>query len=497
METKRVFVYKTSLENREEQKVEQPIIPVSFSKKSELKQALNSMYTAWIPLNQTVYDSIRRNVLSQVYNENKEKFLKDISMDFTILAMIFKQIPTIVSSKECIDPVKFLKTFDVEDLKSIFEQDAKDYSYHSIDDMQDSQAIIYKYTAISSQASQKFAIVNNVDPLSVYILSVLRGLANCLLVWNYPRLFSRALKIQKNGEGKLDDFIERVIGFSPNDLIMELLSIWNLNEETKDFIDNKKTSKLNEMIQKSVASGEVVAKVHEPNVFPEAINLLDSFKEDVKNINVEKVIKKEVQRTCEYYEKYAPEIFDLTMSIKERIKEAILAHAENKLRKNVFIFQCDDDVISSFKKVYINVFDKKFSRRALEILRSDTIQKAGFRDGCLYMHEEQSDRLIPILKIGDRSISEYQEINCQKNLSSCTVALVDSLKCGVPIIRDGISIVGDEAHYICGSFGSSSRKGVLYLEFEDSDSVMSTGNIIPKFKAILRCLSECLGFSVN
>ena len=32
-------------------------------------------------------------------------------------------------------------------------------------------------------------------------------------------------------------------------------------------------------------------------------------------------VSKEVTKVCEYYEKYAPEIFDLTMSLKDKIKE--------------------------------------------------------------------------------------------------------------------------------------------------------------------------------
>ncbi len=499
METKKVFLYKSQLTDQGRDNIVKPIVPITFSKNSELKQALNSMYVAWMPLNQVVYDSIQKNILSQAYDNDRDRFLKDISMDFTIVSMIFKEIPIIANSKENIDPVSFLKTFDIENLKSIFQRSAQDYSYHSLDDMKESQAIMYKYTAISSQTSKRFAMFNKVDPLSVYVLSVLRGLANCLLAWNYPRLFSRALKTQADGEGKLDDFIERVIGFSPNDLIMELLSTWNFDDETKDFIDDKKQSNLNSMIQKSVFSGEMTAKVHDPKSFPEAINMLDTFQFEVNRVNVETVIKREVQKTCEYYEKYAPNIFDLTMSIKERIKEAILAHAEHKLKKNVFVFQCgDDDVIKSFKKVYINVSDDKFSKKALEILRYDTIARAGFSDGCLYMFDEKANMLSPILKIGNRELSEYKEINCGKN-SSCTVALIDALKCAVPIMRDGLSVLGESASYICASFGNSFKKGVLYLEIpsDSNEEQQFEQNIIPKFKAILRCLNECLGFSVN
>lgn len=498
MDEKKVYIY----EKRDDSfnaDASQSSIPVSFSKNLELKQALNSMYRAWMPLNEVVYNTIKNNVITRVYDNNRERFLHDISTDFTILALIFREMPNIISSKESIDPVKFLKTCDIEKLKEVFLNDASSYSLYSCDDMKDSQAIMYKYTAISSQLSQKFASINNVDPLLVYTISVLRGLADCLIAWNYPRLFERALKTQSNNEEKLDKFIERVLGFSPNDIIVELILSWNFNDEIRDFVDESRCgNSKDKTISKCIFNGEMLAKLHEPKIFPEVINNLDDFKEEISDTNnMSKVIKREVKRACEYYEKYAPEIFDLTMSIKERIKEAILAHAENKLRKNTFIFQCSDDIVHSFKKVYVNMMDDKFSKRALEILRYDTITKAGFDNGCLYIYNEQKNVLTPILKIGDRELYKYREVSCENNVT-CLGFLVDALNCAVPIRSQGISVTGETADYICSSFGNSFKKGVLYLEYsnttldeEDDDEIMV------KFKAILRCLNECLGFNIN
>ena len=496
MEEKKYYTYQRENNIASNNSINQNIPPL-FTKNLELRQALNSMYAAWMPLNEVVYNSIKSKVIQRVYDNNRGKFIQDISADFTILSLILREMPSIITSRESVDPVKFLKSCDIEQFKNIFLKDASDYSFHSFDDINYSQAVMYKYTANSSQISQKYAILNNQDPLWIYTISVLRGLANCLLSWNYPRLFSRGLKVQANQEGTLDDFIERALGFSPNDLIVELITTWNLNDNVRDLVDNTRAANNKDTLAyKCIYDSEMVAKLHEPKVFPEVINKLDDYEDEISGTkNISKVISKEVTKVCEYYEKYAPEIFDLTMSLKDKIKEAILAHADNKLRKNTFIFQCDDSIFNSFKKVYVNMSDDKFSKKALEILRYETINKAGFENGCLYVYNEQKNTLIPTLKIGERELFKYKEVLCEDNILSSSM-ISDALKCTVPIRNFGVSVTGKYVSYICASFGNSFKRGVLYLEYSNDDEDMD-GEMMLRFKAILKCLNECLGFSVN
>ena len=495
MDDKKIFIYQHGNNTENKSTIAQNIPPL-FTKNLELKQALNSMYAAWMPLNEVVYNSIKNKVIQRAYDNNRGKFIQDISTDFTILSLILREMPSIITSRESIDPVKFLKSCDIEQFKNIFLKEASEYSLHSFNDINDSQAVMYKYTAISSQISQKYAVLNNQDPLWIYVISVLRGLANCLLSWNYPRLFSRGLKAQVNQESTLDDFIERALGFSPNDLIVELITTWNLNDNVRDYVDNTRSVNKDNLTSKCIYDSEMIAKLHEPKVFPDVINKLDDYKDEISGTkNISKVISKEVSRVCEYYEKYSPEIFDLTMSIKDKIKEAILAHADNKLRKNTFIFQCDDSILNSFKKVYVNMSDDKFSKKALEVLRYETINKAGFENGCLYVYNEQKNTLIPTLKIGERELYKYREVSCEKNISSSSM-ISDALKCTVPIRNFGVSVTGEYVSYICASFGNSFKRGVLYLEYSNDDEDMD-GEMMSRFKAILKCLNECLGFSVN
>ncbi|MGI6680366.1 MAG: hypothetical protein ACOX3T_02590 [Bdellovibrionota bacterium] len=518
MEDKKSFIYRMSSRGnpKETKDTIKSYIPLMHVKETELKQALDKMCKAWMPLNEAVYNSIKNNIITRVYDNNRGKFLEDISMDFTILALIFKEMPNFITSKDSIDPVKFLKNCDIEELKKIFLKDAKEYSYHSIEDMKDAKAVIYKHTAISTQVSQKFALLNNEDPLWVYVVSMLRGLANCLIAWNYPRLFSKALKAQSNAKAALDDFIEKALGFSPNDLIVELISSWNFENEIKDCVDIRKSdNSQNRVALKCIDDAEMIAKFYEPKIFPEVINHLDDFKDEISDTNISKVIKREVLKACEYYEKFAPEIFDLTMSIKDKVKDAILAHADNKLRKNTFIFQCDDDIINSFKKVYVNMSNDRFSKRALEILRYDTIYKAGFGNGCLYIYNEEKKSLVPTLKIGEKELYKYDEIfyednNLKGNNDKSSIALVaNSLNSDSPIKYRGFSLTGGLANCICAPFGDEIKKGVLYLEYASrddasmndsiSDSINSIDDseMLIKFNAILRCLNECLGFRVN
>ena len=72
----------------------------------------------------------------------------------------------------------------------------------------------------------------------------------------------------------------------------------------------------------------------------------------------------------------------------------------------------------------------------------------------------------------------------------------DALKCTVPIRNFGVSVTGEYVSYICASFGNSFKRGVLYLEYSNDDEDMD-GEMMLRFKAILKCLNECLGFSVN
>ena len=119
VEEKKYYTYQRENNIASNNSINQNIPPL-FTKNLELKQALNSMYVAWMPLNEVVYNSIKSKVIQRVYDNNRGKFIQDISSDFTILSLILREMPSIITSRESVDPVKFLKSCDIKKKKNIF-----------------------------------------------------------------------------------------------------------------------------------------------------------------------------------------------------------------------------------------------------------------------------------------------------------------------------------------------------------------------------------------
>lgn len=480
--------------------------------KTGITDTKNYVLNSWFPVNGTLLRELQKKMAAGAYDHNRHELIEDLKSDFTLFAAFIKGLPEIGSDNNgSVNPSEVLHEAEIDTLKKILGVSESQISTHSFSSMLKSQAVRVKHSLVSCSTADLVASKADTDSVSVYTAALFRQLGHNLLAWNYPRIYSRVLNQVSAGEGDLDRLLIKAFGFSPLNLAADIAEDWNLAPEiryalgqdlsgedlSKSPLNPKEIKRVSDQINKFCNIGETMAKIGDPEHFPDAPFHWKKVSQEVLSIlgpNGLDILTTQVEALTARYQAYAPTLFESKMCWEENLEKANEHHAENQLSRNPDVNKCPPDLQEVIKHVYRYVIPGQVSTQALELLIGKVIPLAGFEKGCLYLVDAHSMKLVPTLKIGNRPVEHYKPLMCGHNTESNN-PVVAALSSMSPIRQEGALMHGERVSITVGQIGNSEKQGVLYLEMSDHLTDAPSHEALLRFRAICKCLNECLGLT--
>lgn len=480
--------------------------------KAGITDTKNYVLGSWFPVNGPLLRELQKKMAAGVYDNNRNELITDLKSDFTLFAAFIKGLPEISSDTNgSVSPSEVLREAEIDTIRKILGVSESEVSTHNFASMVKSQAVRVKHSLVSCSTADLMAGKSDTDTVTVYTAALFRQLGHNLLAWNYPRIYSRVLNQVAAGEGDLDRLLIKAFGFSPLNLASDIAEDWHLapeircalgqelssNELSTLKVDPRDIRRVSEQINKLCNIGETMAKIGDPEHFPEAPFYWKKVSHEVTNIlgpNGLEILTNQVESLTARYQAFAPTLFEGKLSWEENLEKANEHYAANQLTRNPDVSKCPSDLQEVLKQIYRFIVPGQISTQALEMLIGKAIPLAGFARGCLYLVDAHSMKLVPTVRIGDRPVEHYKPLMCGHNTESNS-PIVAALSSMSPIRQEGALMHGERVSITVGQIGNSDKQGVLYLEMSDGLTDAPSHEALLRFRAISRCLNECLALT--
>lgn len=481
-----------------------------------IEKAVRHVSDNWLPPQKEVLDKIRLQLDSGIYETNRTQFATDLKEDFALYMYCLRELTRIVEEQQKkmypglkeqqipkVTPAELFEKADLNILKNIFGKEDHEISSHSIEQMNEFQALRFQESILSASTAEVLATKVEVDPEIGFSCGLLRQLGLTLIAWNYPRVYSRAMETLTDNES-LDLMLTRVLGFSPSLLGLTFAKKWNLSEDILHALgekrrpvlgkDDNQSQKVGDLLGKICEVGEAFARANNPEHYPSALNDWEAAEETIaKHLgnNGVQLIFQRAHEHCKEYLKRSPELKEFAESsvIKERIVDS--RYASSRLEKNVHLKQCPPHIKECISKLYHQFKPNKILKKNVQTLVFEIIPQCGFKRGCIFMLEPASRVLNPAIKIGELAPERTKPIKLSSVLSHFDlVSSAFSLKS--PLREEGIDENGKRTTVIAAALGLSAPMGVVYLETSENFLSEIGPDPLPVFRAIRQTLSDCL-----
>ena len=485
-----------------------------------IERAFRHVSSGWLPVQREVLEKVRKQLDDGRYNSNRAVLTEDLKEDFALYMYCLRELSALVETETVrqfrggkhttenkkLTPREIFQKADLESIKGILHRPDSEISSHSLNEMNELQALRFRESLLSATAAEVLAGKNDIDPEDGFSCGLLRQLGLTLIAWNYPRVYSRAMESITSNEG-LDYQLQKVLGFSPSLLGLTFAQRWNLSDEILVALGDRKrkiavaaesgdggAKKVGEMLSKICEVSEALARANDPEHYPTALNDWEEAEEAIAaqlGPNGLQTIFDKAKDHCKQYLLSAPELQDFSEStaIKERIVDS--RYAVSKLEKNVHLKSCPPAVKEKIAKLYYQLKPNKILKKNIRTLVFEIMPTAGFKRGCIFMVEPASRMLAPSIKIGDIASDRARPIKLSSALSHFDlVSSAFSLKS--PLREEGTGLDGRRITMIACSIGQAAPMGVLYLETAE-DFVNEIGpDPMPIFRALRQTLADCL-----
>ena len=205
--------------------------------------------------------------------------------------------------------------------------------------------------------------------------------------------------------------------------------------------------------------------------------------------------RKKLNQSASQYSNDSNEEFNLDIEPEKITKIAQSQLATQLVQANPWVSKCPALYQEKFKNLYLQIDKHNISPTAINILVGDVIPSLGFTKGCVYIVEDSSNKLNPILRIGDAPLSRYRQLDCSASDHSAH-PVIAALGYNSPLIQENVAVNGDFVSHVTGTFGGSNKTGVLYLEMSEKLVQSSDrSEALLFFKAVRQALSDCLNIS--
>lgn len=484
-----------------------------------LKEAVRYVSRTWLPVNVKNLQLVQSKVEQGHYANQRNEFINDLKADFSLLAFCLRKLETVITPEQVQqNPIDTLRNLEIEQLKSLLSSPDGEISIHRLEDMKEIQAHRIKHSLISCGAAEVLARKTSIDPDFAYTCAMMRQLGFLLVAWNYPTSFQKAVAAVTASGNDIETELAKIVGFNTAHLGFEVTLNWNksadfkralgwkVSEAAQQQVPNVATaieaaSKRHEAqtIGRYCELGEKLAKVSNKEHYPNAVT---EWKEAEKELNGLigasgiKIIAENVSGLCRNYSSFAVEIFSKEIAPDITVKKANTEFITKLIESNVFLPRCPEALQKEFKEVYNKIVPGEVSSQAVSQLVTYLIPAAGFVRGCIFLMDPATAQLVPRVRIGDSASRAYKPVSCSASGEKSN-PISEAFHCSAPLKQEKAFLLSDVVSHVSGKFGNNSKSGVLFLEI--SDELLGQENHVPVvyFKAIRRCLDDCLNLSTS
>lgn len=459
----------------------------------------------WFPANAKLLRRIQEKIGNGAY-PGTAALLEDVLNDYALFAYTLRtymsSVPADFQTLES-NPMKILEQAPLASLASILAVPEGRISTHNLTDMVRDQAACLKGTLISSTTAETLAGKVGVDKNLTFSTSLLRQVGMNLVAWNYPRIYSKALASASSDGNTLERQLFKILGFAPRAIGVKLALPGPVNSGLLTMLGERQMSVEGDappseqalMVSKFCELGESFSRVNDPEHFTVSQKEWDGLVGDITHYLGRDGMNKILSQVNEKFASYTavvPKVFDISITPEKNVRLSGLYHGKRLLLANNYIAKCTDLLRTKFQAVYSAMTPGDVSIRALELLMTEVIPRAGFTRGCVYLMDRDNTYLVPRLKIGEGQIQRYKAVRCETEVLS-DHPIVNALFSSIPLKQKDVILHGERVSHISGSLGSGERTGVLYLEMAEDAADSLDNEQVTFFRAIQQAVNDCLG----
>lgn len=460
----------------------------------------------WFPVDPELLKLIRLNLEDGLYESEPQLLLRDLKQDLALFTWCLRSLGSGAAgttSATGLPAGELLANSSRAELLRTLNPSSPALSSHHISQASPAQLGQLKQALISSSTAELLSRSSGLDEEQAYTAAVFRQLGLILIAWNYPHVYSRALKALQNSES-LDLTLTRMLGFSPSLLGVTIARQCCLLPQVRyaagdraavvDCDGRPETERICEGLSSICRVGEALARAAGPKQYPQAQSDWQfAAAEIVKALGSDgmSVLSSELQKRCAAYRSLSPEIFNIELSAEQSEGKPGLEHSRS-LRPNSSLAQCSPRLRERLSAFYATIDPRSIARDSIDELTREIIPESGFPRGCIYLIEPDSMLLVPRLTVGRSLLRDFKAVKCAGPVSHFH-PVAAAFGCKAPIMEENVEIAQALVTYIAALLGENQKAGVLYLEPSQRLIAEKTHTALLTFKALRQAVCDCLG----
>lgn len=477
----------------------------SESAKTTLDEATQDCLLRWMPINGSWFRQIQRWAEFGFYHSGQRKLIVDASKDIGILSLLFRRYYESFGTQSlAADPLTGLTKLNKEQLSSILELPSDALMVHSLLESSPLQVSRLQHTQIASASSELVGEKLKIQEGHAALAATVRQLPLNLIAFNFPTIYTRATNLAGLGEGTLEENLNRILGFYPWQLGERLFGQWGVEDDWWDAMDWQGASNGKDGSDTAVAEnesplllacnlGESIAKLSEPEIFPETARSWFEISSKVENLlgsNGLERINQRITRELSQYKASIPNLPIIPINPEMSAERANSHHGTLLFERNESLKNCPESLRELFQAAYKLMRYNQPSGEAVIVLASKAIPAMGFVKGCFFLYDKKQGALIPKLRIGDASLDQFPVVKVASNAEK-PISIGDAMTSATPVSGEHNPFDKDLPH-ITWRLGSSEKQGVLHLQFNSNVPPEQQSQFNQYFKAARQSLQDAL-----
>lgn len=456
-----------------------------------------------MPIHSEVKGALKAKLEIDAYGNDRSALIADLKLDSSLYLFVLKRLVEYTQESSAgngsINPTQLLKTVPQKEIARAIEDSSgitpfEDAPIHL------AQAYWTKYILLSSSASAVLARNHGVEPEEAYAASLMRHLGYTLIAWNYPGIFKSTLAKVAHWD-EIESELSMALGFSPALLAVYIARSWNLSEEflvavgdesllEEEQVENNPAC---DALKKVCLLGHTLAsclnkQVELPQLEDfEAVRL--QIERTIGQSGLQKILDSAAQR-CRHYHKSLPGLFSIEPGDMPPLPES--DYHEALIRNNRYLDFCSTLLRERLTQLYRRIDGRSITRDNIHFIVNQVIPVSGFKSGCIFLVDPESNQLVPRLPVGSVNKQIFQSVSLYPD--SAFHPIKAAFHSRSVIHEVGQQIANSQVSYVAGTLGSVQKTGVLYLEIDDNieDNTSRNPQIMNAFKAIQAALIDCL-----
>jgi len=462
------------------------------TRRGHLNLAADFAADAWFPGNRAVAESAAALLSGLETTPDRETLVATVKSDFSVFAFVSLHLSrkaNLESAAGLLDeaPLELIRNATTHDLIAILRQASArcGSSPSGLESGANDQRI--RHALVSASSAEIIAASVGIKPETAYTCALFRQIGSALIAWNYPQVYRRALTLVRE-DASLDSIIGKILGFTPTLLGLTIAQRWSIAPELLRGMGDRTTyarvkesalvegDRLNEIC----SLGEAIAQSTEPAAFPAAAKLWPETRAMLERVAGDGALLR-LRDTLAYnarvYLAVEPPVFFLPPEIVEPALESA-PPKEPRFATNLFAQRCPEPIQSLFRDLYTSIEGGRPDSAITALLQS-IAPTVGFKAGCVFLHEVDTDLLKPRFTTGNLRPVDYPTFRLSQGATDPVTVTFLRTTSHEPL-REGSSITG--------VLGQTPRAGVLKLVAGPELRGLSSGELELLFRAFRKAL---------